>query len=49
MAGPPGGVLTSAGAAAGFDLCLHMVRRDPGADSAASVARFAVMPLNAGG
>src|SRR5215831_7901458 len=40
-----GRVLTSAGAAAGFDLCLHMVRRDLGADVAASVARLAVMPL----
>lgn len=40
-----GRVLTSAGAAAGFDLCLHMVRRDLGADIAASVARLAVMPL----
>ena len=29
-----GRVLTSAGAAAGFDLCLHMVRRDLGADVA---------------
>jgi transcriptional regulator GlxA family with amidase domain len=40
-----GRVLTSAGAAAGFDLCIHMVRRDLGADVAASVARLAVMPL----
>jgi transcriptional regulator GlxA family with amidase domain len=39
-----GRVLTSAGAAAGFDLCIHMVRRDLGADIAASVARLAVMP-----
>jgi len=44
-----GRVLTSAGAAAGFDLCLHMVRRDLGADIAASVARLAVMPLERSG
>jgi transcriptional regulator GlxA family with amidase domain len=44
-----GRVLTSAGAAAGFDLCIHMVRRDLGADAAASVARLAVMPLERAG
>jgi transcriptional regulator GlxA family with amidase domain len=44
-----GRVLTSAGAAAGFDLCLHMVRRDLGADRAAAVARLAVMPLERAG
>ena len=44
-----GRVLTSAGAAAGFDLCIHMVRRDLGADVAASVARLAVMPLERAG
>jgi transcriptional regulator GlxA family with amidase domain len=44
-----GRVLTSAGAAAGFDLCLHMVRRDLGAEVAASVARLAVMPLERSG
>lgn len=44
-----GRVLTSAGAAAGFDLCLHMVRRDLGANVAASVARLAVMPLERAG
>ena len=44
-----GRVLTSAGAAAGFDLCIHMVRRDFGADVAASVARLAVMPLERAG
>jgi transcriptional regulator GlxA family with amidase domain len=44
-----GRILTSAGAAAGFDLCLHMVRRDLGADIAASVARLAVMPLERAG
>jgi len=40
-----GSVLTSAGAAAAFDLCLHMIRRDFGAEIAADVARAAVMPL----
>jgi len=44
-----GRVLTSAGAAAGFDLCIHIVRRDCGADVAASVARHAVMPLERAG
>ena len=40
-----GQVLTSAGAAAGHDLCLHLIRRDFGADLAAEVARAAVLPL----
>jgi transcriptional regulator GlxA family with amidase domain len=40
-----GTVLTSAGAAAGLDLCLHLVRRDCGSDVAANAARMAVMPL----
>jgi transcriptional regulator GlxA family with amidase domain len=44
-----GNVLTSAGAAAGFDLCLHLVRRDFGAGVAADVARRAVMPLERAG
>jgi transcriptional regulator GlxA family with amidase domain len=44
-----GNVLTSAGAAAGFDLCLHLVRRDLGAAVAAEVARAAVMPLERAG
>ncbi|MET9956905.1 helix-turn-helix domain-containing protein [Streptomyces sp. NPDC006339] len=39
-----GRVLTSAGIAAGLDLCLHMVRRDHGAAVAAEVARMLVMP-----
>ena len=42
-------LLTSAGAAAGFDLCLHLVRRDLGAETAAEVARAAVMPLERAG
>ncbi|RBM05521.1 GlxA family transcriptional regulator [Streptomyces sp. PT12] len=44
-----GSVLTSAGAAAGLDLCLHMVRRDLGAAAAADAARLAVMPLERDG
>jgi len=44
-----GSVLTSAGAAAGLDLCLHLVRRDLGAGAAAEVARSAVMPLERAG
>jgi transcriptional regulator GlxA family with amidase domain len=44
-----GNVLTSAGAAAGLDLCLHLVRRDLGAEAAAAVARAAVMPLERAG
>src|ERR1051326_2038823 len=44
-----GSILTSAGAAAGFDLCLHLVRRDLGAEAAAAVARATVMPLERSG
>jgi transcriptional regulator GlxA family with amidase domain len=44
-----GKILTSAGAAAGLDLCLHMVRRDLGAEVAARTARLAVMPLERAG
>jgi len=39
-----GQILTSAGAAAGLDLCLHIVRRDYGPAVAADSARLAVMP-----
>ncbi|MGW4349241.1 GlxA family transcriptional regulator [Streptomyces sp. NPDC004690] len=38
------GVLTSAGVAAGIDLCLHMIRGDHGADVANTVARGTVVP-----
>lgn len=38
-----GQVLTSAGAAAGIDLCIHLVRRDYGAAVAARVARLSVV------
>ncbi|CAB61299.1 MULTISPECIES: GlxA family transcriptional regulator [Streptomyces] len=40
-----GRILTSAGAAAGLDLCLHMIRRDYGSAVAAHAARLSVMPL----
>ncbi|MFP2898037.1 GlxA family transcriptional regulator [Corallococcus sp. 4LFB] len=44
-----GQLLTSAGAAAGLDLCLHVVRRDHGDAVAADAARLAVMPLERDG
>ncbi|MFI5898191.1 GlxA family transcriptional regulator [Actinoplanes sp. NPDC051513] len=40
-----GQFLTSAGAAAGLDLCLHIIRRDHGSAVAADAARLSVMPL----
>jgi len=40
-----GNVMTSAGTAAGIDLCLHVVALDHGVDVAATVARRLVMPL----
>ncbi|MGN5633905.1 GlxA family transcriptional regulator [Streptomyces sp. AC154] len=40
-----GQFLTSAGAAAGIDLCLHMIRHDYGSAVAADAARLSVMPL----
>lgn len=39
-----GDVLTSAGLAAGLDLCLHLIRRDYGAQAANAVARYCVVP-----
>jgi AraC family transcriptional regulator, transcriptional activator FtrA len=39
-----GDVLTSAGCAAGLDLCIHLVRRDHGAAVANAVARRLVIP-----
>ncbi|WP_254705711.1 GlxA family transcriptional regulator [Streptomyces vilmorinianum] len=39
-----GDVLTSAGAASGVDVCLHVVRRDHGTDVANRVARACVVP-----
>jgi transcriptional regulator GlxA family with amidase domain len=44
-----GQILTSAGAAAGLDLCLHMIRRDHGSAVAADAARLSVMPLERDG
>jgi transcriptional regulator GlxA family with amidase domain len=45
-----GSVVTSAGAAAGIDLCLHLVAKDYGAAVANDVARLAVVaPVRAGG
>jgi transcriptional regulator GlxA family with amidase domain len=40
-----GQFLTSAGAAAALDMCLHMVRRDYGSAVAADAARLSVTPL----
>ncbi|MDX2603790.1 helix-turn-helix domain-containing protein [Streptomyces caniscabiei] len=39
-----GDILTSAGAASGIDLCLHLVRRDHGSEVANRVARRCVVP-----
>lgn len=39
-----GSILTSAGSAAGIDLCLHLVRRDYGAAAANRVAQRLVLP-----
>jgi transcriptional regulator GlxA family with amidase domain len=39
-----GDVLTSAGLAAGIDLCLHIIRTDHGAQVANGVARYCVVP-----
>ncbi|RSS72776.1 GlxA family transcriptional regulator [Streptomyces sp. WAC06614] len=39
-----GDVLTSAGVAAGVDLCLHVIRRDHGAAAANRAARMCVVP-----
>ena len=39
-----GNIFTSAGTAAGIDLCLHLVRRDLGSDVANAVARRMVVP-----
>ena len=45
-----GRILTSAGLAAGLDLCLHIVRRDHGAALAAEIARWNVVaPHREGG
>lgn len=39
-----GSILTSAGCAAGIDLCLHLIRRDFGPEAANHVARRMVIP-----
>ena len=39
-----GDILTSAGLAAGIDLCLHMIRADHGSQIANAVARYCVVP-----
>src|SRR5215467_2801960 len=45
-----GAILTSAGSAAGIDLCLHLIRRDYGAEIANQVARrLVVSPHREGG
>ncbi|MFE9466739.1 GlxA family transcriptional regulator [Streptomyces virginiae] len=44
-----GHILTGAGAAAGFDLCLHLLRREYGAAVANAVARDAVLPSHRDG
>ncbi|GAY12907.1 GlxA family transcriptional regulator [Pseudonocardia sp. N23] len=43
------GVWTSAGIAAGIDLCIDLVRTDGGMEEAAHVARRMVVPLHRGG
>ncbi|UGY91545.1 helix-turn-helix domain-containing protein [Streptomyces gobiensis] len=43
-----GDILTSAGTAAGIDLCLHVVRTDHGAEAAGSLARRLVVPPRRG-
>jgi AraC family transcriptional activator FtrA len=44
-----GPVATSAGASAGIDLCLHLIRREHGADVANRVARELVVPAHRSG
>lgn len=44
-----GQILTAAGAAAGLDLCLYLIRKDYGAAVAADAARLSVMPLERDG
>ncbi|NYI08297.1 GlxA family transcriptional regulator [Allostreptomyces psammosilenae] len=44
-----GSVLTSAGTAAGIDLCLHLVRSDHGSEVANSLARRLVVPAQRDG
>ena len=44
-----GRIITSAGASAGLDMCLHLIRRDHGQAVAAQSARLAVAPLSRDG
>lgn len=44
-----GRIITGAGAAAGFDLCLHLLRREYGAAMANAVARDVVLPSHRDG
>lgn len=44
-----GDLLTSAGVAAGIDLCLHLLRRDHGAEAANAAARQTVVAPHRGG
>lgn len=44
-----GRIVTSAGASAGLDMCLHLVARDHGQSVAAHAARLAVAPLHRDG
>lgn len=44
-----GRIVTSAGALAGLDMCLHLVARDHGQSIAAQAARLAVAPLHRDG
>jgi transcriptional regulator GlxA family with amidase domain len=44
-----GRIITSAGASAGLDMCLHLVRLDHGQTVAARAARLAVAPLSRDG
>ncbi|WP_433689271.1 GlxA family transcriptional regulator [Micromonospora carbonacea] len=44
-----GQFITSAGATAGVDMCLHLVRRDHGAAVSADASRLAVAPLHRDG
>lgn len=44
-----GQIVTSAGASAGLDMCLHLVRRDFGQALAAKAARLAVTPVDRDG
>ncbi|WP_432037144.1 GlxA family transcriptional regulator [Streptomyces cucumeris] len=44
-----GRVITGAGAAAGFDLCLHLLRREHGAAVANAIARDVVLPSHRDG